>query len=407
MPNAPEPPEALRVVHLAYADLLPGACLASIRIHRSLLDLGVDSHMVVARRLSDDPTVHGPRGRWEEGLVRVANRVERAATSRLPGAEQSLGMMGSARVGAVARLEPSIVQLHWLAGGLLRPTALKALPEVPVVWRLADMWPFSGTSHYTSDPAPVGFAARLDDWARRRKRRAFTPIPDLTLVAPSRWLADQAARSDVFAGRPVEVIRTGIDVDVFRPLDRAAARAELGIDPGAAVVAFGASGGGTNPRKGRDLLLEALEGATDLPAGSVLLTFGKRDPAHVFGDHKALQLGHIDDPAELRVAYAAADVFVAPSRQENLANTVLESLACGTPVVAFDIGGMREAIDHASTGWLARPLDVRDLAAGIRWALAAGPPIRESCRRTALARFDGRVQAGEWRSLYERLHSSC
>jgi glycosyltransferase involved in cell wall biosynthesis len=117
-------------------------------------------------------------------------------------------------------------------------------------------------------------------------------------------------------------------------------------------------------------------------------------------------LGSLQDDLSLVLAYSAADVFVLPSRQDNLPNTGIESLACGTPVVAFDIGGLPDIVDHQRTGWLARPFDTEDLAAGIAWVLSDRERTKQlgvAARETAEGRFSEPRIAGQYRELYERV----
>lgn len=385
----------MRVVHFGYADELPGAARASYRLHRALSTSGVDSWMVVGLRVGDDERVVGPAPGVETLVARSSQRVDalltRALTGDLP--ERSAALAGTRLVRRVLALRPDVVQLHWLGGGLVRPAGLRALASLPIVWRLADEWALHGLAHYE----PAGLSAwqtRFERLAVGRKRRAFTSLPRLTVVTPTTWLAERVAESDTLGNRRVEVIPTGVDLGTWSPGDRDAARHSLGLPPDAPVVLFGASRAGVNPRKGWDLLLAAVR---RLDPSYRLAAFGE---AEVPDDLRSRysDLGHIDDERRLVEAYRAADVFVAPSRQENLANTGIEALACGTPVVCFGVGGMRELVEHGVSGWLASPFDPEDLAAGIGWAI--DPARRAEARRRAEDRFDARVQAARYAELY-------
>jgi len=159
--------------------------------------------------------------------------------------------------------------------------------------------------------------------------------------------------------------------------------------------------------KGMDLLVAALarvKAKTTSPVRVVL--FGPPAPAVVAALGTAqVEMGLIADPLHLALVYSACDAFVAPSRLENLANTVLEAMACGTPCVAFSVGGMPDVIGHLESGYLARPFEVDDLAAGIGWALDHGAPgeLRQRCRDTIEARFTLEHQAAAFLDLYSRI----
>jgi glycosyltransferase involved in cell wall biosynthesis len=389
----------VRVVHFGYADDLPGAARASYRLHGELRRAGVDSWMVVAAATSRNDRVMGP-ARWAlvrtRLLTEIDARLTRLVTSGEP--ERSLALVGSGRIAAVAGLHPDVVQLHWLGGGLVRPSGLRRLPDVPVVWRLPDEWAFLGTAHYEVAPRSSRERA-VERWAAARKARAYRHLADLTIVCPSTWLAERVAASRALGGRRIEVVATGVDIDFWTPGDRAEAAAALGLPADRPVALFGATGGAANPRKGWQQLVAAL---ALVPDDVVLATFGGAGALPTALGARVVDLGRIDDEARLRLAYRAASAFVAPSLRENLPNTGLEALACGTPVVGFDIGGMPDLIEHAHSGWLAPPVDVGALAEGITWAVrdhAAGI----AARQRAEARFDARVQARRYVELYDAL----
>ncbi|MGJ3522815.1 glycosyltransferase [Nitratidesulfovibrio sp. D1] len=312
----------------------------------------------------------------------------------------------------LSRFRPRLVHLHWLAYGLLRIEELGRL-RAPVVWTLHDTWAFTGGCHYTGDCdgfrkrcgcCPQLGSTRGDDLSCKvwqRKHDAYARM-NLTIVAPSRWLADLARQSSLFAGRRIEVIPNGLDTDVFRPMDKAAAKAFLGIDPNHPVLLFGAQWL-TDRRKGGDILAAALE-RLEFPC--TLLTFGAGAAAlDVNPNVTVYGLGSLADDISLAVVYSAADMFICPSREDNLPNTVAEAMACGTPCVAFDVNGLPEMVEHMVNGWLARPCDPVDLAAGIRWLVGHPCPdeLRQNARQHALAEYSLDIMGSRYETLYEDL----
>jgi glycosyltransferase involved in cell wall biosynthesis len=215
---------------------------------------------------------------------------------------------------------------------------------------------------------------------------------------------------------PITVIPNPIDLTVWAPCEQAQARALLGLPADPPLVLFGAMGGGADPRKGADLLLDALQRLRSQVAGTPLqqlelVVFGQSRPAEPpdlgFPIHYS---GHLHDDISLRLLYVAADVFVISSRQDNLPNTGLEAHACGTPVVAFATGGLVDIIDNQITGVLAKPFDPLSLAAAIRWVLE-DPQRRwqlgQAARQRAERLWDPERVAGLYAEMYRQALDYC
>jgi glycosyltransferase involved in cell wall biosynthesis len=237
-----------------------------------------------------------------------------------------------------------------------------------------------------------------------RKNLAYSNL-DLTVVTPSQWLGDMASKSSLFAGRRIEVIPNGLDTDSFKPIDRCVARDYLGVSNDNPVILFG-SHWLPDPRKGGDLLCKAL---AIFGKPCTLLTFGEGALQLAEAPMVTLRsLGSLSDNASLALAYSAADVFVCPSREDNLPNTVAEALACGTPCAAFDINGLPDMIEHKKTGWLARAFDPADLSEGIKWIVNHPDPLqlRSEARRKALADYSIAAMANRYAKLYEEILES-
>ena len=279
-----------------------------------------------------------------------------------------------------------IVNLHWLGFDTLSIEEIGYLRQ-PLVWTLHDQWAFCGAEHYTGLGVADRFSVAYTDASRPgyetgpdlnrqtwlRKRRAWRQ--PIRIVCPSTWMADCARRSTLMASWPITVIPYPIDLASWAPVDQRQARLLLQLPQDRPLVLFGAMGGTADPRKGADLLLEGLQRFHNQVAGTGLeqldlVVFGQARPVQPpdlgFPIH---YMGRLHDDISLRLLYAASDVFVIPSRQDNLPNTGLEAHACGTPVVAFRTGGLVDIVADRSTGALAEPFDPTSLAAAIRWVL--------------------------------------
>lgn len=415
----------LRPLLLSTDDAGGGAARAAYRLFKGLRDCGTDARMLVARKASRDPLVVAPAGKLGKLLVRYGRpgieRLRGGAAVRDPHALFSPARLSGPAVRMAAAEKPDIVHLHWINAGWIRPEDVARFGR-PVVWTLHDMWPFTGGCHYSDGcrrfeavcgdcpqrrrPGPNDLSARL--W--RRKRRAW-PDGAITVVSPSRWLADKARESSLFRDQRIEVIPNGLDLTVFQPRPKAMARAAFGLPSDRKVLLFGSAMALADPRKGFDLLEAAL---ASLAAGQcawrdrlviAMLGHGGVEAARLRG-FDVHHLGFLNDDVALAMAYAAADVTVLPSRQENLANLLSESLACGVPCVGFRIGGNGDLIAHRKNGYLAEPLDFNELAAGISFVLEDEDRHRalsDAARRTAIEIVDIKSVAGRYSALYEEL----
>jgi glycosyltransferase involved in cell wall biosynthesis len=432
----------LNILHVNASDINGGAARAAYRIHRSLVEYGSShgftSQMRVISQLSDDPTViSGPPAGQSPIWRRLQPRLAQRACRGFRTANPTLHSLAWPATGLGAELQQrhrqgqaDLVHLHWLGDGTLSIEEIGRLP-MPLVWTLHDQWAFCGAEHYSSQPLPGETASSDERFAsgyspasrpaheagpdlnRRtwlRKRRAWRQ--PIHIVCPSHWLADCARRSTLMEHWPISVIPNPIDLNVWAPCDQAQARALLGLPPDRPLVLFGALGGTADPRKGADLLLEALQHLRSQVAGTPLaqlelVVFGQSRPAQApdlgFPIHYS---GHLYDDLSLRLLYAAADVFVIPSRQDNLPNTGLEAHACGTPVVAFASGGLVDIVDPQITGALAEPFDPHSLAVAIRWVLE--DPQRRlqlgaAARQRAEQLWDPARIAGLYASVYLKI----
>jgi len=409
----------MRVIHVNQSDTIGGAAKAAARIHQALLRSGVDSRFYVAQSSYGDPTVEMTSSRFDRLVSPVRQRVARALTNRLVTDNPAAHEPALFSTNCASRLTHSgtdIAHLHWVSNNMLSIRAIAKLP-MPVIWTLHDMWAFCGAEHhthddrfksgYTKDNRPFHESGPdLNRWVWSRKRRLLRR--PLQIVTPSNWLANAARESALMSDWPIAVIPNAIDTETWTPMNKTMARMSLGLPESLPLVLFGAMGGSSDLNKGFDLLTTALERLSmggDL--NLKLLAFGGSRPD---GNHSlafpAKYFGHLHDDLSLRLLYNAADVLVIPSRLENLPNTGVEALACGTPLVGFDVGGMRDLILHKETGYLARAQDSQDLAEGIRWVLAQrdqnlSSPLSAAARRHAEDRFSAPLIAQQYRRLYE------
>ncbi|MGF1524212.1 MAG: glycosyltransferase family 4 protein [Leptolyngbyaceae cyanobacterium] len=414
----------MKVLHISTEDTRPGASRAAYRLSHGLQRIGIDSSMLVQNKRSDDAMVHTVlKGGMGRILMESRKLLDKTRLTRYP---QRLSTPFSAQwipntrsLEYIQHLNPDILSLHWVGDGFLQVESLPKLQR-PFVWTLRDMWPFTGGCHYDQNcgkyTASCGTCPQLgsqksNDLSRailNRKKKSWQSI-DLTIVALSRWIGQCAASSAVFKDRRIEVIPNGLDTELYRPIDPGVARKVLRLPKDKHLVVFGAVGATSDPRKGFHLLQAALQelSASEWRDKLELVVFGasKANTTDDFG-FKTHFLGKLNDDLSLVLAYSAADVLVAPSMQENLANTVLESIACGTPSVAFKIGGMPDLIAHEQNGYLVQPFEATDLAKGIVWVLENRDRYQKlaaNARKKVEQEFTLDIQANRYKSLFEEI----
>lgn len=327
---------------------------------------------------------------------------------------------------AVAQLpefqEADLIIYHNLHGDFFSYLAVPRLLKLkPSILFMHDMWAITGHCGYSLDCTrrqngcgicpylDVEPAIRFDntrlEW--RLKRWMFDQ-PNLTIVSPSHWLSDLISRSHL-ASLPCRVIPNGVDLEVFRPLDRGFCRASLGIDPAEKVILFGALAL-NEERKGVSDAIEVVRKLVAQGIPTVVISFGWFGPnPDLFGGAKVLSLGYVQSDELKNVALNAADIMAFPSKADNFPLTVLESIAAGLPVVAYDVGGLGELLVDDRVGVLNQTGDVAGLYESI-FALLADTErldkMRVTCRGIVEERFDIRIVGGQLMGLCREIVST-
>lgn len=363
----------MRIVHVSCWDTRGGAAIATSRLHLGLLEKGVDSHLLCARRQSSLPNTH----LISEGLTFQKDRCFQALTQRMCSRQKdptsfgcSANYFGNALVQRLHDLQPDIVHLHWVGASTAATCALKHI-TYPIVWTLHDMWPFCGAEHYdvtderryihgyTPENRPEG-AAGLDinRWVWGRKMHHWQGLC-LHFVGVSNWISQCCRESAIYKNlsreSSVTTIHNGLDRTVFRPIPKAEAKANLGLNSASKLIAFGAFNA-ASAVKGGDLLLRSLEVLNTDEENIEIAIFGASSTT-VKSKIPTLALGSIRDPKQMAMVYSAADLILVPSRIESFGQTASEAIACGTPVVCFDTSGLRDIVKDGVNGARVIPYD--------------------------------------------------
>ena len=342
-----------------------------------------------------DPRAKRPR------LERVLKNLSRPWADKLQHQRHS-----GALLQAVNESSPGLINVRNVHDCGVNHDSLRALPRnLPLVWTMHDGWPFDQHAFTWNTRGKTEYAASDTAGAKARREKFFKDCPDVVLVSPSKWLAREAQRK-VPPSIRVEVIPNGITTGQFTPLAKGDAQKKLGLFRGRTWIAFASTW--ANTRKGIDLLSPALNQLDCSQLG--LLCWGGEPPAADFPTDLAVEYaGHIRNMNRSAVMYAAAELFLCPSRADNLPNTVLEAMATGTPVIGSDVGGIPDMVRPGETGWLHENDNADSLAQKIREALLQRdrwPTLQRRAREVAVPEFDIEVSARKNRRFYEELIGS-
>lgn len=400
----------MKILQINTSDDFSGGAIAGYRLHQGLLRQGIDSRLLlgVSKTTSSDRTAIIPRKQQIETLIsRITwhlgfNYVNVISTFNIP--QHPFYQ------------EADVLNLHNLHGGYFNYLAIPQLTEnKPAVFTLHDMWSFTGHCVYSYDcdrwkigcgkcPYPDSYPGvqrdnthlewKLKSWVYSRS--------NLVIVTLSKWLTELAFQS-ILNRFPIHHIPNGIDTEAYQPLDPELCRAVLGIQTSKKVLMFGAQNL-VDPRKGGNLLLKALQSLPEsLKAETVLLILGDYGTTLASVGMQTLNLGYVSSDRLKSVAYSAADLFVFPTRADNLPLVLQESMACGTPMVSFKVGGVPDLVRHGITGYLAVPEDAEDLGKGIMQLLEdqnLRDRMSQQCRAIAVEEYSLELQAQRYIQLY-------
>ncbi len=410
------------VLHINTWGGIGGAFIASDRLHHSLQKMGVDSAYAYGRALNGSDSGLNKSAHYHR-LERAANVGEFALTK----ASRKIGLNDITRFSTFNL--PSqpffpaawVLNFHNLHSDFFSYLALPKLTALkPAVWTLHDMWSFTGHCAYSYEcdrwKIGCGHCPLLGEepqvnrdathWEWQLKDRAYGRAR-VSVVAPSRWLTQQAQQSPLLQRFNVQHIPNGIDTQRYQPLDPQYCRSVLGIPAGKRVLMFAAQSL-TNARKGGDLLFESLMALPPaLKQDTLLLTFGSGDDRKLKAlGMETLGLGYVNSDRLKAILYSAADIFVFPTRADNLPLVLQESMACGTPMVSFRVGGVPDLVRPGITGLLAEPEDPQGLSEKLVELLAADDErakMRRRCREIAVDEYSIELQCDRYIQLYKQL----
>ncbi len=409
----------MKILIVSTSDILGGAARAAYRLHRSLLNQGINSQMLVQSKSSDDYTVICKNTKIHRALNMLRPTLDGLPVlfykNRSKTVFSPAWLPFSSIVKQINEINPDIVHLHGVCGGMIKIEDFSEIKS-PIVWSLHDNWAFTGgcrvmwrCEKYKDN---CGACPRLgsdkeNDLSRKvfnRKQKSFSKIEKMTIVGLSKWLYECAKTSILLKNKKHINLPNPINTSVYKPFDKEKAR-ELWILPkDKKLVLFGANSATSDVNKGFKELSEALYKLEDKDIELVIFGSSKPKESQNFG-FKTHYLGHIHDDVSLVTLYSAVDVMIVPSLQEAFGQTASEAMSCSRPVVAFATSGLLDIVEHKKTGYLAKPFDTNDLAHGIKWVLE-NDKYEQLCinaREKVLKEFDSVVVAKKYINLYKEV----
>ena len=404
----------MKILLLNTYDNKGGAARASYRIAKGLHDEGVEVRFLVRRKNIQDPFIFSANEKFP-GLKPYIDYLPTLVFSRKRFPFFS-AIVSDNLLKIVEEYKPDIIHLNWISEGFVKIETLTKL-GVPIVWTLHDSWAFTGGCHipgncekyktnceYCQYLSPK-FKHDLSYHNFKRKQKTYRQIKKLQIVTPSKWLSDNVRSSVLLGDFPVDIIPNGVDAGFFKKSNKEAAKAKFGLDQNKKTIVFGGINSIKDKNKGYYLLLDALKHLDN--DDYELVIFGNSRPeSHCINSIKALFLGPIRDDNILRDIYSAGDVTVVPSLTEAFGQVITESMACGTPVVAFNTTGPAEIIDHKKNGYLAEAFNPKDMADGINWILKDKQKwdhLSEDAVRHVNLNFSSDLVAKKYINLYKQL----
>ena len=416
----------MRVLIVNTSEKTGGAAVAANRLMEALKNNGVKAKMLVGDKQTSQITVVPlPWKRalrrhflWERLVIFFHLRFQKKHLF-----EVDIANSGSDITSLPEFREADVIHLNWINQGMLSLASIRKILRSgkPVVWTMHDLWPATGICHYARTCSSFrtvchncpllplhGSADDLSHKIWKRKKQLYH-ASNIHFVTCSRWLEDQAKQSSLLTGQRISSIPNPIDTRVFCPSDRKEARLHAGLPADGRVLLF-VSQKVTDERKGMGYFIDAVNRLADshpelAKTTSVAVLGANSEQVCQQLRIKSYPLGYVSDDRMISSIYNSADVYVLPSLEDNLPNTIMESMACGVPSVAFRVGGIPEMIDHRRNGYLANFKDAADLAEGIRWVLldADRDALRDACLKKVSHNYSQQSVAMKYIEVYNEL----
>lgn len=420
----------MKIILINTDDAMGGAAIACLRLLTVLEQTeGIEVKMLVQEKKRNNLNVSAIANTWLEKKMAFVRFVQERLTFRFYEKSKEIRFAFSpANTGIDISQHPlvqeaDIIHLHWINFGFLSINSLEKLIQLnkPIVWTLHDMWAFTGGCHHSGDcenyqitcgnctqyikkPSPKDLSNKV--WERKNAIFNEKFIKKTSIVGCSKWLANRAKKSSLLHNFSINSVPNPIDISLFSPQNKIESRLKLGLPIDKKLILFVAAKVSVI-WKGFSYFQESLEILKSQVTNNQsieLVILGESDEETIKKlPFKSHALGRISDINQIVSIYSAADVFVTSSIQENLPNTIMEAMACGTPVVGFEVGGIPEMIEHRNSGFLAKYKSAESLAEGINWVLfkANHAELSKNAQQRVVENYSEEVVAKQYLEIYK------
>lgn len=418
----------LKVVHLNTYDGNGGAGRACMRLNRALMSQNIDSKIIVHYKFGNNPDIKTFNGNIIQKSYTAATIIfERILAKRFLKPDSrtpfSFTWFGLSVIKHPDVKNADIIHLHWINHGFLDPKHIAEIKKLgkPVVWTFHDSNAFTGGCHvrYACDHyqqqcgnCPLLLNAGNDDISHRiwqQKNSAYQQL-DFNIIAPSLWMQASVNKSSLMQRKDISNIPNTLETDVFKPMDKIEAKAKAGLPTDKFIFLSGFMPSRKDLHKGTQYLLESMELLKQRLGSDAdkieVVVFGNRGTENLPDfPFKTSFLGTINNDEKLVLHYAAADAFLIPSLEDNLPYTVMESLSCGTPVIAFTTGGIPDMVQHQHNGYLATYRSSESFTDGMEWIIKhpERDKLNQQARQTIMDSFSEEVIAKKHIEVYNQL----
>ena len=417
----------MRVLFINTSERIGGAAIAANRLMDALRNNGIQAKMLVRDKQTDNMLVIGLKKSlwriwqfiWERIVIWKANHFKK----------HNLFTVDIANTGTDITALPEfkqadVVHLHWVNQGMLSLNDLRKIltSGKPVVWTMHDMWPCTGICHHARECDKYhqecqycpylykgGGKKDLSQQIFHKKKELYALAP-ITFITCSQWLKERAGQSALLANHRIVHIPNPINTNLFKPFtNKGEARVKAGLPTDKKLILFGAAKI-TDKRKGIDYFIESCKVLAqkhpELTDKWGVAVYGKySEQLKSLVPFQVYPLNYISNEKELVNVYNAVEIFVTPSLEENLPNTIMEAMACGIPCVGFNVGGIPEMIDHLHNGYVAEYKSADDFANGIYWTLHESeyPSLSEEARRKVSTSYSEHVITKRYIEIYNKI----
>ncbi|WP_111928241.1 glycosyltransferase [Clostridium tertium] len=400
----------MKVLHLTTTDGLTGSAKAVVRLNEALINKNINSRVLVKNKQSSSSDINSIYNTdiGKHFLSKLGNLIEKCQQIKYKNKEDiifSTGFFGINILSNRLIKESDVIILHWINSAFISIKSIKKLCGLnkKIMFYLHDSWLFTGGCHvrYSCEKykvncgnCPILNSGIDNDLSRKvwgKKYKYFKEL-DFEIIVPSMWMKECAEESSILREKKITVIPNALNTDLYKIIDKQFARSLFNLPKDKKIILFGAVNSIKTPYKGYEYLIKSLEFIKDkysnLDENILYVVFGADKPmdTRLKGVTNIKFLGEFRDEYSLSALYNAADVYVNPSLQESFGQTIIESLSCGTPVVAFNYSGPVDIINHKQNGYLAKYKDYEDLSSGILWCLGNGR-INKECRNTVIRQY--------------------